>query len=349
MASSSKAWILTGQEGPQSLKFVENQELPPLGDHDVRVKIQAASLNYRDIAIAKGTYGLTIEPNVVPGSDGAGVVEAVGSSVNKFQPGDHVCTHMTSGMTENAPATFADIGGGLGQRIDGTLRTHGVFHDTSLVKMPRNLSFDEAATLTCSALTAWNGLFGIEGREPKKGHVVLVQGTGGVSIAALQFALAAGATVTATTSSDEKAARLRSLGAQHVINYKITPNWGEEAKRVTPDGKGVHTVIDVGGLSTLRQSLHAVRPEGMIALTGLLGQAPDGDIPNIMDGLLHLCTTRGLLLGTRAQFEAMNQFLEEKNVKPVLDDKVFPLQETKEAFEYMSQQHHFSKIVIHIS
>lgn len=129
---------------------------------------------------------MTIEPNVVPGSDAAGVVEAVGSSVDAFQPGDRVCTHMTSHMSDDTPATFADIGAGLGQRLDGTLRTHGVFHDTSLVKMPGNLTFDEAATLTCSALTAWNGLFGVQGREPKKGDVVLVQGTGGVSIAALQ-------------------------------------------------------------------------------------------------------------------------------------------------------------------
>ena len=122
----------------------------------------------------------------MPGSDAAGVVETVGSSVDRFQPGDHVCTHLTFGMTEDAFATFADISSGLGHQLDGTLRTFGVFHDTSLVKMPRNLRFNEAATLTCSALTAWNGLFGIDGREPKKGIMVLVQGTGGVSIAALQ-------------------------------------------------------------------------------------------------------------------------------------------------------------------
>ncbi|PLB49812.1 GroES-like protein [Aspergillus steynii IBT 23096] len=319
MSSSCKAWILSGQEGPKSLEFVENQELPPLGDHDVRVRIHAASLNHRDIAIAKGAYNLTIEPNVVPGSDAAGVVEDIGSSVDGFQPGDRVCTHLTSHMLDDAPATFADIGAGLGQRIHGTLRTHGVFHDTSLVKMPGNLTFDEAATLTCSGLTAWNGLFG--------------------------FSLAADATVIATTSSDEKAAKLRSLGAHHIINYKATLNWGEVAKGLSPDGKGVHTVIDVGGLSTLRQSLHAVRPEGMIALTGLLGQAPDGDVPNIMDGLVHLCTIRGLLLGTRTQFAAMNQFIEKENIKPVVDDRPFGLEEVKEAFEYLSQQRHFSKVV----
>lgn len=139
---------------------------------------------------------------------------------------------------------------------------------------------------------------------------------------------------------------MRSLGATHVINYKTSPRWGEIAKGLTLDGKGVYTVIDVGGLSTLRQSLHAVRPEGMIALTGLLGQAPDGDVPNIMDGLVHLCTTRGLLLGTRTQFQSMNHFIEKENIKPVVDDRIFSLAETKEAFEHMSQQRHFSKIVI---
>lgn len=134
----------------------------------------------------QGQHGLSIKPGVVPGSDGAGVVEAVGSKVSAFKPGDSVCTHMTSRMAVDEPATFADIGTGLGQQLDGTLRQYGVFHESSLVKMPSNLSFLEAATLTCSALTAWNALFGLEGKTVKKGDVVLVQGSGGVSISALQ-------------------------------------------------------------------------------------------------------------------------------------------------------------------
>ncbi|GAB1216868.1 hypothetical protein ATERTT37_006087 [Aspergillus terreus] len=362
------AWILTGQEGPSSLQFVDSLELPQLGDHDVLVKIHAASLNYREVVIAQGKLGLDIKDKLVPGSDGAGVVEAVGSNVRQFQPGDRVCTHMTRDMPDDAPATFADIQAGLGQKLDGTLRPYGVFHDTSLVKMSPTLTFAEAATLTCSGLTAWNALFGLPGKEPKKGEVVLVQGTGGVSIAALQvslpsvskesrrtrrtnavqFAIASGAMVIATTSSDQKTAKLKALGAQHVVNYKTTPKWGEIVKSLTPDGRGVHIVVDVGGLSTLRQSLESVRPEGMIALTGLLGDA-GADVPTILDGLTYLCITRGLLLGSRAQFDAMNRFIEEKGIKPVLDERMFTLAEAKEALEYVTQQRHFSKVAIDIS
>ncbi|KAF7622724.1 hypothetical protein AFLA_010045 [Aspergillus flavus NRRL3357] len=166
--------------------------------------------------------------------------------------------------------------------------------------MPDNLSFDEAATLTCSGLTAWNSLFGLQGREPKKGSVVLVQGTGGVSIAALQFALASGATAIATTSNDAKASKLKSLGAHDLI-------------------------VDVGGASTLSQPLKAIRPEGVIALAGLLGGASRPDMPSLMDGLSYLCTSRGLLLGTRVQFHAINQLIGENDIRPVLDEKVFAL------------------------
>lgn len=214
--------------------------------------------------------------------------------------------------------------------------------------MPPSLTFAEAATLTCSGLTAWNALFGLPGKEPKKGEVVLVQGTGGVSIAALQFAIASGAMVIATTSSDQKTAKLKALGAQHVVNYKTTPKWREIVKSLTPDGRGVHIVVDVSGLSTLRQSLVSVRPEGMIALTGLLGDA-GADVPTVLDSLTYLCITRGLLLGSRAQFEAMNRFIEEKGIKPVLDERMFTLAEAKEALEYVTQQRHFSKVAIDIS
>ncbi|KAE8342463.1 hypothetical protein BDV24DRAFT_150388 [Aspergillus arachidicola] len=343
-----QSWTLTGQKGISSLKFVENHPLPALRDHDVRIKIHAASLNYRDLAIALGKFNLTVKDNIVPASDGAGVVEAVGSQVCTFKPGDRVCTHMTTHMADDTPATFADIGSGLGQHVDGTLRGHGVYHETSLVKMPDNLSFDEAATLTCSGLTAWNSLFGLQGREPKKGSVVLVQGTGGVSIAALQFALASGATVIATTSNDAKASKLKSLGAHHVINYKTTPDWGTTAKGFTLDGRGVDLIVDVGAASTLPQSLKAIRPEGVIALAGLLGVASSPDMPSMMDGLSYLCTSRGLLLGTRVQFHAMNHFIEENDIKPVLDGKVFNLYQVREAYEYLEQQKHFSKVVVRV-
>ncbi|OJJ99724.1 hypothetical protein ASPACDRAFT_60558 [Aspergillus aculeatus ATCC 16872] len=345
---ASRAWILEGQQGLSSLKLIDDKSVPSLGDHDVLVRIHAASLNHRDLAIAKGAHSLVINPNVVAASDGAGIVESVGPQVQVFQPGDRVCTYMVPHKPESEPVTFADIGSGLGQRIDGTLRPYAVFHQTALVKMPSSLSFVEASTLTCAALTAWNALFGLSSRAPKKGDVVLVQGTGGVSVIALQFALAAGATVIATTSSDTKAQRLQALGAHHVLNYRRNPKWGKSARQLTPDGKGVHLVVDVGGLSTVSQSLKAVRPEGVIAMTGLLGGAPDSNVNTLIDCLVNLCTVRGVLLGTREQFEEMNRFIEEHRIQPAIDERVFGFEEVEEAYQYMDEQRHFSKVCVRI-
>lgn len=162
----------------------------------------------------------------------------------------------------------------------------------------------------------------------------------------MEFALAAGASVIATTSSDEKGARLSSLGARHVINYKTTQNWGEVAKSLTPGSQGVDVVVDVGGSSTVAQSLKAVRIDGLVALTGILGTSEN--VPSIMDGLTHLCMTRGFLLGTRAQFRAMNAFIDEKGVKPVVD-RVFGFGEVKEAYDFLDSQRHFSKVVIDVA
>ncbi|PWY90599.1 alcohol dehydrogenase [Aspergillus sclerotioniger CBS 115572] len=345
---TSQAWILEGQNGLESLRSVPNQPIPSLGDYDVLVRIHAASLNHRDLAIAKGAFSLTITPNIVAASDGAGVVQSIGPKVQTFRPGDKVCTYMVPQKPENEPVTFADIGSGLGQQVDGTLRPFGVFHETALVKMPPSLSFLEASTLTCAGLTAWNALFGLESRAPRKGDVVLVQGTGGVSIIALQFALACGATVIATTSSEAKAQKLKAAGAHHVLNYRADPNWGETAKQLTPDGKGVHLVVDVGGLSTAGQSLKAVRPEGVIAMTGLLGGAPDGNVNTLIDCLVNLCTARGVLLGTRRQFEDMNAFIEKHGMQPVVDDKVFGFEEAADAYRYMDDQKHFSKVCVRV-
>ncbi|KAL3481100.1 alcohol dehydrogenase [Aspergillus californicus] len=346
--TATPAWILTGQSGTDSLELAESYELPRLGPDDVLVQIHAASLNYRELAIAKGTFNLPLTPPVVPGSDGAGTILATGPSVTDFQKGDRVVTHLTVNSPDNAPPTFAEINAGLGQKVDGTLRKYGVFHQTSVVKMPDTLSFNQAATLTCSGLTAWNALFGLRGRQLGEGDVVLVQGTGGVSIAALQFALASGATVIATTSSDSKGEKLKALGAQHVINYRTTSNWGEVAKSLTPENRGADVIVDVGGLSTVAQSLKAVRTDGVIALAGVLGAGGEENVPSIMDALTYLCTTRGFLLGTRTQFREMNRFIDEKGIKPVVDERVFGFGEVREAYELVGAQQHFSKVVIEI-
>lgn len=224
-----------------------------------------------------------------------------------------------------------------------------MFHESALVRMPQGLSFVQASTLSCAGLTAWNALYGLrraaaaaaasgDGKE-----IVLVQGTGGVSIMAMQFALAAGATVIATTSSAEKMQRLQSLGAHHVINYREDANWGETAKKLTPGGRGVDVVVDVAGPATLEQSLKAVRPDGLISITGLLGA---GDPPSMLACLAHGCVARGVLLGTKAQFEEMNAFVGEKGVKPLVDERVFEFHEVKEAYEYLMGQKHFSSVCI---
>lgn len=255
-------------------------------------------------------------------------------------------THLTPTIPDDQFPTLIEVGAGLGQTIDGTLQEVGIFPEPALVHAPKDLSLDRAATLTCSGLTAWNALFGLKGNELQADDWVLVQGTGGVSIAALQFAVALGANVVATTSSEEKAKRLQGLGAKHVINYRTTLKWGAEARELTPEGKGFDLIVDVGGDSTLNESLKAVRVNGMIAATGILGS--DSQPVSMLSALWHVCTVRGIVLGTRNQFKDMNKFVAEKNVVPEVDDEVFRLEQAKEAYERLAAQKHFSKIIVKI-
>lgn len=278
--------------------------------------------------------------NLVPGSDGAGIVRAVGGNVTEFKADDIVVTHLCPDVGDDHIPTFADISAGIGHGKDGTLREFGVFHRTVLVPAPKNLTFEQAATLTCSGLTAWNAL-----QDVKEGNWVLVQGTGGVSIAALQFAVAKGANVVATTSTEEKAERLRKLGAKTVVNYRAIKNWGEEARKATVNGRGFDCVVDVGGNGTLPESLKAVRVGGTVVLTGILsGQEPDA-VP-MMAALFQVCSVRGVLLGTREQFMELVNFVEERDVHPVLDDVEFSLDKVKECYDRLEAQKHFSKVSI---
>ncbi|KAI1623610.1 alcohol dehydrogenase [Exophiala viscosa] len=334
------AGILNNQIGIEGLQFVERLPLPAIKEDEVLVKIHAASLNYSDLMIAaqdhaQGGPGLTMgKKRLVLGSDGAGVVGADSKSL------------LFTWDTEADLPGVDDVGACLGQTVDGTLRQYGVFHEKSLVSMPSNLTFLEAATLSCSGLTAWNALFGLEGTLPRTGGTIVVQGAGGASIAALQFSLAAGATVIATTSTEEKASKLKALGAHHVVNYRETPDWSERVKALTPNGKGADIVVDVGGASTLRQSMEAVRRDGLIAATGVFGQAPDGRVSSLLDCIFCYCTVRGFFLGSRKQFGNMNRFIETHDIKPVLDQKTFEMASVKEAFTFLQEQKHFSKIGI---
>ncbi|KAF7590912.1 hypothetical protein BBP40_002218 [Aspergillus hancockii] len=271
-----------------------------------------------------------ISPPLIPGCDGAGVVEAIGCSVAEFSPGDRVVIHLAPKLVESkgddAPVGIADAGLALGQGTDGTLRSHGVFLDTGLVHAPKSLGCLPAATLTCTWLAAWNALFGVKGREAGPGPWVLVQGTGGVSIAVLQLAVAAGATVVATTSTAEKATRLLSLGATHVVNYRRNPErWGEE---------------------TLSQSLAAVRNDGLVVVGGMVGQSTE-PVP-LLEALLHTCVVRGILAGSRNQFQDVIRFIDEKRIVPAIDDVVFELSEVKGAYRRLQAMEHFSKVMIRV-
>lgn len=343
---TAKQWTIQGSNGFDSLIFNENAPVPKLGDKDVLVRFHAASLNYRDLVIPKGMYPFAQRDGVVPASDGAGTVEAVGSRVTRFKPGDKVATLFNQGHIAGS-LNVQSVTTGVGGVIDGTLRQYGAFDEQGLVHVPNNLNFLEASTLSCAALTAWNALYGLESRALKQGDTVLTQGTGGVGIFAVQFAKSAGATVIATTSSAEKAKLLKDLGADHVINYKEDKNWGETAKSLTPGKEGVTHVLEVGGPTTMAQSLKAVKIDGVISIIGFLG-GMSKDQPTFLECLNNICTVRGLLVGSRLQFEDMNRAIEVNDIHPVVDKKVFSLEQAKDAYQYMWDQKHFGKLCIKI-
>jgi NADPH:quinone reductase-like Zn-dependent oxidoreductase len=246
---------------------------------------------------------------IVPTSDGAGVVEAVGSGVTRFQKGDKVLTLFNQGHLAGS-LDFQSVGTGVGGTIDGALQQYGAYNEQGLVPMPSNLDFLQGSTLVCAGLTAWNGLYGLESRSLKPGDWVLTQGTGGVSMFAVQFAKAAGAKVIATTSSAAKGEKLKALGADHVINYKEVANWGEEAKKLTPGGRGVQHILEVGGPNTMvriifpfraeivkqriankfpqTQSLKAISFDGVISIVGFLGGVKGEQQPTFLDCLVSL-------------------------------------------------------------
>ncbi|PKS05518.1 hypothetical protein jhhlp_008209 [Lomentospora prolificans] len=341
-----KQWNVVGQGSFDNLKFSE-QALKQPSDNEVLVKIQGASLNYRDLVIPLGKYPFAQVPNVIPGSDGAGTVLAVGKNVTRFKPGDKVVTLFNQGHIGGS-LDGSSIQTGLGGALDGTFRTVGVFNEQGLVRMPSNLSFIEAATLTCAGLTAWNALFGLTDKKVLPGQWVLTQGTGGVSLFAVQFAKAAGARVIATTSSDSRAEILKKLGADHIINYRDNPEWGAKAKEIT-GGVGVDHVVEVAGPVSMKQSLASIKIDGVITIIGFVGGNAK-DQPGFLENLTNLCTTRGILVGNRVQMEEMCAAIEAnpEALRPVVDPKVFSLDQLKEAYEYQWSAKHQGKVCIKV-
>ena len=333
-----RTWEIRGDFGLQNLAIAEKPEREP-GPGEVVVGVRACSLNYRDLQVVRGQYGPSTRLPLVPFSDGAGEVVAVGEGVTRFAEGDRVCGIFMQGwisgeVTPEAAATA------LGGAIDGMLSEKVVLSEEGLVHIPEHLSFEEASTLPCAAVTAWNGL--VEKGGLKAGETVLVQGTGGVSIFALQFAEMLGARAIATSSSDEKLERALALGASDGINYKTTPEWDERTLELT-GGRGVDHVVEVGGPDTFNGSLSAVRMGGGIymigVLTGIRGEVNTALI------LRKTIRVQGIYVGSRAMFEAMNRAISLNEMRPVID-RVFSFEEAPDALRHMESAAHFGKIVV---
>ncbi|HKX52733.1 MAG TPA: NAD(P)-dependent alcohol dehydrogenase [Nitrosospira sp.] len=306
---------------------------------EITVRIRASSLNYHDYAVVSGMWPPTVPR--IPMSDGAGEVVAVGEGVNEFAIGDHVVSTFFPSWQEGQPE-IDDMGTVPGDGVDGFACQQVTMAATGFTHAPKGYSHAEAATLTCAGLTAWRALM-VDG-PLKPGETVLIQGTGGVSVFALQFAKVAGATVIATSSSDEKLARLETLGADHLINYRKHENWGNLVRELT-GGHGVDHVIEVGGPATLAQSMVAGRIGGHIAVVGILS-GMTGTLP-LLSVLTRQLRLQGLVVGSRRHQIEMIRAIEATGVRPIID-RHFPLEELVEAFRYQETNRHFGKICLDI-
>jgi NADPH:quinone reductase-like Zn-dependent oxidoreductase len=324
--------------GLESLTLVERPD-PTAGPFQALLKLRAASLNYRDLLTVEGKYNPKLPLPLIPLSDGVGEVVAIGDGVTRVKVGDRVAANFSQKWLGGEPAR-AKLGASLGGPLDGMLSEFRGLHEDGLVQVPAHLTDEEAATLPCAAVTAWNSLINLGGL--RAGETVLVQGTGGVSIFALQFAKLSGARVIITSSSDEKLERAKSLGADFGINYSTNPDWDKRAKEIT-GGLGVDHIIEVGGAGTFPRSLRSIRIGGYIGLIGnLTGNATE---VNLIQILMQNLRIQGVLVGSRDTFEAMNRAISLHQLRPVID-RVFSFDEARQAFEYMASGSHFGKICI---
>lgn len=310
------------------------------GPGEVRVRLHASSLNYHDLLVVQGK--IPCADGRIPMSDGAGEIEAIGEGVDSFKPGDAVVStfwpYWLSG--DLVPAIKRVV---PGDSMDGYARDSVCMPAHAFTRAPAGLSHAEAATLTCAGVTAWRGL--VTCGQVRPGDTVLVQGTGGVSLFALQFAKAAGARVIATSSSDARLDKLRALGADELINYRSEPQWGRKARALT-DGRGVDHVIEVGGPGTLKQSNAACRTGGHIALVGVLtGMAGEVSIPAVFSSQLRIS---GISVGSRTDQEDMIRAITVNRIRPVID-RHYGLEDIAQAFAYFESQQHFGKVCLQYS
>jgi NADPH:quinone reductase-like Zn-dependent oxidoreductase len=333
-----RAWLLpAGSDGFDKL-YQETLADPAPGPGQVLIAPKAWSINYRDFAVAAGKYfGGALKQPSVPLSDGAGEVVAVGEGVTQFKPGDKVQGAFFTNWVEGPPRMSMALGDGMGP---GMLAELVVLPETGVVKMAESLSFAEAATLPCAGVTAWNALH--EGGRPlRPGDRVLVLGSGGVSVLALQIASASGAEVFATSSSDAKLEQLKALGASQGVNYKTTPEWGAHIGRALG---GVDKVVEVGGAGTAEQSMAALRTQGEVAMIGVL--EPEGG-PNPRGLMMTAGTMRGIFVGSAAMAKALNAAIDVNGIKPVIG-KSFGWDAAKEAYAHAWGPDSFAKTVIEL-
>jgi NADPH:quinone reductase-like Zn-dependent oxidoreductase len=313
---------------------------PRAGLREVLMRVRASSLNYRDLMVLRGGGRGPTKLGVIPLSDGAGEVAAIGDRVTRVKVGDRIIGTFHPRWF-GGPISADYLTDRLGANLDGMLAEYVVLSEEALVLMPSHLSFEEAATLPCAAVTAWVAL--TRDRHVTAGDTVLTQGSGGVSVFALQFAQLLGARVIATTSSPDKAERLKQLGASEVIDYRQTPDWDERVRALT-DGRGVDCVVEIGGPGTIAMSLKSLAVGGHISLIGSsLSPSGAGLDPLLLSG--RGITLGSISVGSRADFEAMNGAITQHYLKPVID-RIFPFAEAKEAYRHFENRGHFGKVVI---
>ena len=326
--------------GIDNVELVE-RSTPQAASGQVLIKVHAVSLNYRDLLVVLGRYNPRLALPRIPCSDGAGEIVALGDNVTRWKIGQRVAGIFMQHWIEGPPAA-AKQRGALGGDIDGILAEYIVLDGHGLVEIPQHLSWEEASTLPCAAVTAWNAV--VHAGNTKAGDTVVIQGTGGVSIFALQFAKLLGARVLGTSSSDEKLRRAQSLGLDSGLNYRHTPDWAAWVLEQT-GGIGADLVVEVGGAGTVAQSLKAVRVGGTVAQIGVLSQSTEPfAIPPILHRQVHL---RGIYVGSRADFEEMNKAITLHSMQPVVDE-VFALSRFKDALRRLESASHFGKLVIRL-
>lgn len=332
--------VKAGGTSMDALQLGERPE-PEAAPGEVKIRVRACSMNYRDLAVVRGVYiGGPVARDTIPLSDGAGEVAAVGAGVTRFKVGDRVAGCFFPTWIDGAPPVNRPA---LGSPLDGMLAEYVVLPEAGVTHLPASLSFEEGATLPCAGVTVWHGLMAA-GRPLRAGETVLCLGTGGVSILALQIAKAAGAKVIITSSSDDKLARARSIGADATVNYKTHPEWDKEVLALT-GGAGVDAVVEVGGVGTLGRSYNTVGFQGKIALIGVLTREPGDLSPH---GLMwKAASLHGIFVGSRRMFEELSRAIDTNGIKPVID-KVFPFEEAPAAYAYQAGGGHFGKIVISV-